>query len=341
MPYRYKDPVGQKRVTLEEVARVAGVSRATVSRVVNGVATVDETIRKTVERAISSTGYLPNLAARSLVTRRADAIALVLPHENRIVGDPFFTRIVRGVTGILRPIGVHLVLIMTGPDTGDQVMSDLRQGRLDGVILVHTHQADPLPERLVQGRQPVVLSARPAEPMPITYVDVNQKAGGAMAAEHLVTRGCRNVATITGSLDRSPGHDRLAGFREAMAVSGWPDVVTVEGDFTAESGAAAMEQLLRRYPDVDGVFIASDLMAQGALPVLRRHGRSVPDDVAVVGFDDSSAALSCDPPLTTVRQPVEDMAAEMARQLLRQIDSSDTPVRSVIFEPLLVVRQSA
>jgi DNA-binding LacI/PurR family transcriptional regulator len=333
--------VPQKRVTLEEVARVAGVSRATVSRVVNGVATVDETIRRTVQRAISATGYLPNLAARSLVTRRADAIALVLPHENRIVGDPFFTRIVRGVTGILRPLGVHLVLIMTGPDTGDQVLSDLRQGRLDGVILVHTHQADPLPGQLVRGRQPVVMSARPAEPMPITYVDVNQQAGGAMAAEHLVARGCRNVATITGSLDRPPGHDRLAGFRAAMGTFGNFDVWTVEGDFTAESGAMAMEKLLRNHPEVDGVFIASDLMAQGALPVLRKNGLSVPDDVAVVGFDDSSAALNCDPPLTTVRQPVEDMAAEMARQLLRQIDDEDTPVRSVIFEPILVVRQSA
>ncbi len=308
---------------------------------VNRVTTVDESIRKVVERAISSTGYLPNLAARSLVTRRADAIALVLPHENRIIGDPFFTRVVRGVTGILRPIGVHLVLIMTGPDTGDQVLSDLRQGRLDGVILVHTHQTDQLPGELLRSRRPVVLSARPAEPLPITYVDVNQKAGGAMAAEHLVARGCRYVATITGSLDRPPGHDRLTGFRNAMATMGQPDVVTVEGDFTAESGAAAMEQLIQQYPEVDGVFIASDLMAQGALPVLRKHGRSVPDDVAVVGFDDSNAALNCDPPLTTVRQPVEDMAAEMARQLLRQVERSDTPIRAVIFEPVLVVRQSA
>jgi DNA-binding LacI/PurR family transcriptional regulator len=333
--------VPQKRITLEEVARVAGVSRATVSRVVNGVATVDESIRKTVERAISSTGYLPNLAARSLVTRRADAIALVLPHENRIIGDPFFTRVVRGVTGILRPSGVHLVLIMSGPDTGEQVLSDLRQGRLDGVILLHTPQADRLPGELVRSRQPVVLSARPTEPMPITYVDVNQRAGGAMAAEHLVARGCRNVATISGSLDRPPGRDRLSGFRDTMAALGQPDVVTVDGDFTAGSGAAAMERLIRLHPEVDGVFIASDLMAQGALPVLRRHGRSVPDDVAVVGFDDSSAALNCDPPLTTVRQPVEDMAAEMARQLLRQVERSDTPIRAVIFEPVLVVRQSA
>ncbi|MBE1468377.1 LacI family DNA-binding transcriptional regulator [Kibdelosporangium phytohabitans] len=334
-------PRHQKRVTLEEVARIAGVSRATVSRVVNGVASVDESIRRTVEKAISTTGYLPNLAARSLVTRRADAVALVLPSEDRIVGDPFFTRIVRGVSGVLSPLGVHLVLMTTSADTGDQVVADLRQGRLDGVILVHTYRADPLPNRLVRGRQPVVLSARPADPIPITYVDVNQTAGGALAAEHLVARGCHRVATITGSLDRPPGHDRLAGFCSAMARLGQPGVICVEGDFTRQSGAAAMRRLITAHPEVDGVFIASDLMAEGALPVLREHGRRVPDDVAVVGFDDSSAALSCDPPLTTVRQPVEDMAAEMARQLLKQVDQIDTPIRSVIFEPSLVIRQSA
>jgi DNA-binding LacI/PurR family transcriptional regulator len=275
------------------------------------------------------------------VTRRADAIALVLPAENRIVGDPFFTQIVTGVTRIVRPLGVHLVLMMTGPDTDEQVLTDLRQGRLDGVVLVHTHENDPLPGLLIKSQRPVVLSARPSQPIPITYVDVNQTGGAALAAEHLVNRGCQRVATITGSLDRSPGHERLAGFREAMAALGQPEISAVEGNFTRESGAAAMERLIAEHPSVDGVFIASDLMAEGALPVLRRHGRRVPEDVAVVGFDDSSAALACDPPLTTVRQPVEDMAAEMARQLLRQVDDVDIPVRAVIFEPTLVVRESA
>jgi DNA-binding LacI/PurR family transcriptional regulator len=309
--------------------------------VVNGVTTVDENIRVVVERAISATGYLPNLAARSLVTRRADAIALVLPSENRIVGDPFFTQIVTGVTRVVRPLGVHLVLMMTGPDTGEQVVTDLRQGRLDGVILLHTHNNDPLPGLLVKSHRPVVLSARPSSPLPITFVDVNQTAGAALAAAHLVGRGCHQVATITGSLDRPPGHERLAGFRAAMSDLGQPDILAVEGDFTRESGAEAMERLLVTCPSVDGVFIASDLMAEGALPVLRRRDRRVPEDVAVVGFDDSTAALTCDPPLTTIRQPVQDMAAEMARQLLRQVDDPDTPVRSVIFEPTLVVRQSA
>lgn len=324
-----------KRVTLEEVARAAGVSRATVSRVVNGVTSVDESIRQAVEEAISTTGYLPNLAARSLVTRRADAVALVLPDEDRVLGDPFFGRVVRGVMTVTAPSGLHLVLTTTAAGTGDQVLSDLKRGRLDGVILVHTSPDDPLPARLVGAHHPVVLSARPQNPLSITYVDVNQTAGASLAAQHLQRAGRSRIATVAGPQDNPAGQDRLTGFRAALG-----DVPWAEGDFTMRGGAAAMERLLASHPDVDGVFVASDLMAQGAIPVLRRAGKQVPGDVAIVGFDDSSAALDCEPPLTTVRQPTEEMAAEMARLLVRQIEHPETPVTSVVFEPSLVVRHS-
>jgi DNA-binding LacI/PurR family transcriptional regulator len=338
-PSGYKEAVPRrpvsKRVTLEEVARAAGVSRATVSRVVNGVSSVDENIRHAVEEAISTTGYLPNLAARSLVTRRADAVALVLPDEGRVLGDPFFGRVVRGVMSVTAPAGLHLVLTTTGAGTREQVVSDLLRGRLDGVILVHTSPADPLPAQLVSNHFPVVLSARPPTPLAITYVDVNQTAGAALAARHLIRTGRTRIATIAGPQDTPAGQDRLTGFRAAVG-----DVPWVEGDFTMRSGAGAMARLLAAHPDVDGVFVASDLMAQGAIPVLRGEGRRVPDDVAIVGFDDSSAALDCDPPLTTVRQPTEEMAAEMARLLVRQIERPETPVSSVVFEPSLVVRRS-
>lgn len=295
-----------------------------------------------VELAISDTGYLPNPAARSLVTRRADAVALVLPDEDRMLGDPFFGRVVRGVLSVTNPSGLHLVLMtvpMTmGTEIRQQVTSDLRRVRLDGVILIHTDPQDPLPALLVGERFPVVLSARPTEPVSITYVDVNQMAGAILAARHLLALGRRRITTIAGPQHTSAGQDRLAGFRAACgaAFAGW-----VAGDFTLRSGIDAAERLLAQVPDTDAVFIASDLMAQGAVPVLRRHGLRVPEDVAVVGFDDSSAALNCDPPLTTVRQPTEDMAAEMARLLLRQIAHPETPVSAVVFEPSLVVRRSA
>jgi DNA-binding LacI/PurR family transcriptional regulator len=336
----YKEVVPRRpmtrRVTLEEVARAAGVSRATVSRVVNGVTSVDDNIRQAVEEAISNTGYLPNLAARSLVTRRADAVALVLPDSERVLGDPFFGRVVRGVMTVTAPAGLHLVLTTTGVGTGDQVVSDLKRGRLDGVILIHTSPDDPLPGRLLDGHFPVVLSARPPVPLPITYVDVHQTAGASLAAQHLHYAGRTRLATIAGPQDTPAGQDRLRGFLDAVGA----DVPWVAGDFTQPSGETAMTRLLAEHPDVDGVFVASDLMARGALPVLRRAGRRVPEDVAVVGFDDSSAALDCDPPLTTVRQPTEEMAAEMARLLVRQIEHPETPVAAVIFQPTLVVRHS-
>ncbi len=317
------------------------MSRATVSRVVNGVTSVDENIRQAVERAISTTGYHPNLAARALVTQRAEAVALVLPGEERMVGDPFFGRIISGVSSVLRPLGLHLVLMVTGKDTNDQVLTDLRRGRLDGAILIYSDLTDPLPALLVNSRLPVVLSGRPRRPLRITYVDVNQQAGAGLAASHLVGLGRQRIATISGPLDNPAAQDRLTGFRAAMASLGQASVVSVAGDFTRESGGVAMERLLTEVPDLDGLFIASDLMAHGALPVLRRHGRAVPDQVAIVGFDDSSAALACEPPLTTIRQPVEAMAAEMARQLLMQVEHPDTPTAAVIFDPTLVVRQSA
>ncbi|CAL9394938.1 Ribose operon repressor [Actinosynnema sp. ALI-1.44] len=324
----------RRPVTLEEVARVAGVSRATVSRVVNGVATVDVELRRVVEKAISATGYVPNRAARSLVTRRAGAIGLVLPDEDRTVHDPYFGRVVSGVLPAIRSLGVQLVLT----SGHEQVVDDIRQGRLDGVILIHTHDADPLPRLLTRANLPVVLAARPVRPVPITYVDVDQAAGAALAADHLVGRGARRLATITGPLAGTPGQDRLRGFREAVARHGLPEPFVVEGDFTREGGAAAVRELPA---DVDGLFVASDLMASGALPVLRQRGRRVPGDVRVVGFDDSPPAVESDPPLTTVRQPVEDMAAEMVRLLVERVERPDRPTSSVVFAPTLVVRESA
>jgi DNA-binding LacI/PurR family transcriptional regulator len=206
---------------------------------------------------------------------------------------------------------------------------------------VSTHAEDPLPARLVEAKLPAVLYARPARPVPISYVDLDHQAGAKLAADHLVGLGCKQVATVSGPLDVPASQDRLTGFRDAMARHGFPYVPIAEGGFTSASGEAAMERLLAEHPGIDGVFAANDLMAQGALLVLHKHRRRVPEDVALVGFDDSSPALVCRPRLTTVRQPVEDMAAGMARMLLDQVDEPGLRPKSVIYEPALVVRESA
>ncbi|GIG00322.1 LacI family DNA-binding transcriptional regulator [Catellatospora citrea] len=342
----------QRLPTLEDVAQVAGVSRATVSRVINNIRNVDPQLHKVVWDAVTATGYVPNRAARSLVTGRTGAIALVVseaenraaddPFLGRFFSDPFFGRVVGGVLSVLRPSGVHLALVLAGDeDACAKVVSDVRQGQVDGVVVLSLHPHDPLPRLLADAGVPAVLYGRPAAPMPISYVDVATYQGAKLAADHLVARGCQHVATISGSVDMPAGVDRLNGFREAMAKQGVAYVPSYDGGFTQEGGERAMERLLAEHPEVDGVFVASDVMAQGAMMVLRDRGKSVPDDVAVIGFDDSSAALSSRPPLTTVRQPVEDMAAEMARLLLTRIDSRANRTTSVIFDPDLVLRASA
>ncbi|WP_327112663.1 LacI family transcriptional regulator [Streptomyces sp. NBC_01341] len=338
--------------TLEDVAAVAGVSRATVSRVINGATTVDPALRRVVEEAVATTGYVPNRAARSLVTRRTDSIALVVsererrpvaePFVGRMFSDPHFGRVVGGVLDVLRPAGIQMVLMLADDETSrNQLLSYLRQGHVDGVVLISSHADDPLPALLHDTRLPAVLAGRPLRPSPLTYVEADQRAGARMAADLLVSLGRRHIASIAGPQDRPAGQARLDGFLDALAAHGIGDVEVAEGDFTHTGGASAMRKLLHDRPGLDGVFIASDLMALGALPVLLRAGRDVPGDVAVVGFDDSSAALACDPPLTTVRQPVEEMASEMARLLLKQIGKSGRPEPSVVFHPTLVRRESA
>ncbi|RST20184.1 LacI family transcriptional regulator, partial [Streptomyces sp. WAC04770] len=284
--------------TLEDVARAAGVSRATVSRVINGVRNVDPAIQEVVRQAVSVTGYAPNRAARSLVTRRADAVALVVSGAGveaepgagaaagdggsftaQVFADPFFGRVVTGVVDYLRPRGMHPVLMFAETSRArDEVVAYLRQGSADGALVVSTHAGDPLPGLLAEAGLAAVLFARPARPVPISYVDLAHQDGARLAAEHLLARGCRRLATISGPLDVPAGRARLTGFRDALARHGHAYTPVDEGRFTQESGEAAMERLLAEHPDLDGVFAANDLMATGACHVLREHGRRVPED---------------------------------------------------------------
>jgi DNA-binding LacI/PurR family transcriptional regulator len=339
--------------TLEDVARVAGVSRATVSRVINGIRNVDPQLHEVVWDAVGRTGYVPNRLARSLVTRRTGTVALVVsdseshdddPFMSRFFADPYFGRVVGGLMSVLRAQGVQLALQIVGTEEGRRrLIGDLRNGQADGAVVLSLPPVDPLPRMLTDGGIPAVLIGRPAEPVPINYVDLANETGATLAAEHLLARGCRQIGMISGPADVPASSDRISGFRRTMAKHGHAWVPTATGNFTQESGEAAMRTLLAAHPqpELDGVFVANDLMALGALLALREAGRRVPDDVAMVGFDDSSAAGAARPALTTVRQPLEDMAAEAARLLLAHIEDPTGRVSSVIYEPELVVRQSA
>jgi DNA-binding LacI/PurR family transcriptional regulator len=335
---------------LEDVAKAAGVSRATVSRVVNGIATVNPSIRTAVTKAIETTGYIPNAAARTLVNRRSGTVALVISGSDgsadQLFRDPFFGRITGGVvqhlrSGTTQP-AMHPTLMLADSDAARREAVDfVRRGNADGALLVSTHAGDPLPQLFVDAGIPAVLFARPAVPVPISFVDLAHEAGAALAADRLADRGCRRVATIAGPADLPAANGRLSGFQRAMERRGVPYVDVVRGNFTTESGERAMTELLERAPDLDGVFAANDLMAIGALRVLHEHGRSVPDEVALIGFDDSEPARLARPRLTTVAQPVEAMAARMTAILLDQLASPGIGLTSVVFDPELVLRESA
>ena len=338
------------RPTLEAVARRAGVSRATVSRVINGSPTVAESIQQAVRRAVAELGYVPNQAARSLVTQRTDSFALVLPESTSRVfsDDQFFPGIIRGVSQELEEVDKQLVLLMAGSAAGhDRVARYATARHVDGVLFASMHGADPLPGDLFRKGIPVVCSGRPLPPSPdhtadqspVPYVDVDHIGGVATAVRHLISAGRSRIATIAGPQDMVAGIERLTGYREGLAAAGYRPIVAV-GDFTRESGAEAMRWLLADEPRLDAVFAASDLMAHGALRTLREAGRRVPDDVAVIGFDDIELARYTDPPLTTVRQPILRIGRMMARQLLR-LAAGEQIEPAVVLPTELVLRDSA
>ncbi len=343
------------RPTLETVAARAGVSRATVSRVVNGGAGVRTELRAKVQRAVEELGYVPHLAARTLVTRRNGAVAVVIGEpESRVFSDPFIGRQLGGISKELSAADLQLVLLVVD-DRHDyeRVGRYLAGGHVDGALMFSLHRDDPLPAMARKACLPTVFGGRPSrlggnsDPSAL-YVDSDNRGGGRLAVQHLLDRGCRRIATITGPLDQASAADRLDGWRDVLVDSADPELVA-EGDFTPRGGGKAMARLLERCPDLDGVFAASDLMASGALHVLREQGKRVPEDVAVVGFDDiESVAEWTDPPLTTVHQDIEGMARLMARLLLRQLATEESgsteaaaPLSSVITSTRLVVRASA
>ncbi|TDB90222.1 LacI family transcriptional regulator [Actinomadura sp. KC216] len=330
------------RPTLEEVATRAGVGRGTVSRVINGSPRVSPQAREAVLKAIDELGYVPNRAARTLVTRRTDTVALVVAEsDQRLFDEPYFAGIIRGIGNGLADTGLQLLLALArSPAEYGRLEDYLTTQHVDGVLLTSLHAEDPLPAKLEANGVPTVLGGRPPGLSPVSYVDVDNRSGAREAVAHLVAAGRRRIATIAGPQDMGVGIDRLAGYRDALAAAGLPELVEY-GDFGEASGIAAAERLLAADPSVDAVFAADDPMALGALRVLHRHGRRVPGDVAVIGFDDSAAAPLADPPLTTVHQSPEEMGREMARLLVSRIRGETVADPVVILRPHLVLRESA
>ncbi|MFD9035411.1 LacI family DNA-binding transcriptional regulator [Streptomyces sp. NPDC059567] len=338
-------PAGRRRpATIHDVAREAGVSRGTVSRVLNGGHYVSPTAKAAVDAAIRRTGYVVNRHARSLITGKSDSVAFLLTEpQERFFEDPNFNVLLRACTQALAAQDIPLLLMIAG--TEDERRRNLRYieaGHVDGVLLVSSHSGDPVVAQLHAAGVPVVACGKPlGQTAKIGYVAADDRDGARDMVRHLYETGRRRIATVTGPLDTPGGVERLAGYRETLAECGLPadDALIATGDYSRASGESAAALLLERAPDIDAVFVASDLMAQGVLDALDRAGRRVPEDVAVGGFDDSQAAVSSRPPLTTISQPWDRISTEMVRMLLARIGGEEPS--AVILPTELVRRESS
>ncbi|MET0297983.1 MAG: LacI family DNA-binding transcriptional regulator [Microbacterium sp.] len=336
-----ENAASHRRPTIRDVAAAAGVSRGTVSRVINGGHWVSPDAREAVDDAIRRTGYTTNHHARSLATGRSNSIAFLLTESQHLLfSDPTFALLLRGATQALADRDMTLVLLVADTEVAQaNIEHYVRAGHVDGVLLISSHESNTLLTSLVSAGVPTVCSGIPlGEHAYVPTVSVLEEDSARVMTRHLLDRGYERIAIITGPNDTPGGRYRLEGFREEMGDRFDPDLVE-QDTYDRDAGAAAMTRLLERAPDIDAVFAASDVMAVGAVAAARRLGRRVPEDIAVAGFDDSGLAATHDPPLTTMRQPWAEISAKMVEMLLDVING--VPRQPVVLPTTLVIRESA
>jgi LacI family transcriptional regulator len=328
--------------TLEEIAKISGVSRSTVSRVINNDERVNETTRQRVLEIIRQSDFHPNTAARRLAGGRTRILGLVIPRGvSAIFTDPYFPILIQSVSSACNAHNYSMMLWLAEYDHESRMIQQiLNNGLIDGVIMASAIVDDPVLTALSGHQMPLVLIGRHPFRTDINYVDVDNLNSARQAVAHLLRLGRRRIATIAGPATMTVGIDRLEGYKAALKKHGLivdPDLI-VESDFSEGGGYAAMKRLLNF--NIDAVFAASDAMATGALRALREKELPVPGEISVVGFDDMPFAARSDPPLTTIRQPTQRVGAVAVESLLNIIeDPSIAPVR-ILLPTDLVIRES-
>ncbi len=329
-------------ITLEQIAEIAGVSRSTVSRVVNGNDRVREETRHKVQAVIDELNFQPNIAARSLAAGRTGIIGLVIPAGvSALFKDPYFPQLIQGITAACNEKEYSMMLWVDEPTYHLRTIRQvLYSGLLDGVIISSMLMDDPIIKSLYQRKMPFVLIGRHPD-LDVNYLDVDNKTAAFTATSHLIELGYDRIATITGPKNMIAGYDRYCGYCNALEQHGMnlDELMVVEGDFTEESGYVGMIKLLQYSPNA--VFVANDSMAMGAYRALNLENLSVPKDIAIVGFDDAPVASLSNPPLTTMRQSPYEMGFKAVNLLIDVINHPDEQPKQVVLESELIIRRSS
>ncbi|MCL2472006.1 MAG: LacI family transcriptional regulator [Propionibacteriaceae bacterium] len=338
-----------ERVTLDDVAASAGVSRATASRALTGSGPASAAVQERVKAAAEQLGFTPNQAAQALASKRAPAsdktraIALVIPEPTaQDMTDRFVTGMIAGMAEALRSTNFRQLLVVVHPDDPPEKTASLvNPGFVDGAIVLSHQLTVPVDRALDRDIVPTVYVGRPRQrETTVMYVDVDNWLGARQATRRLIERGAKKIGCIAGPSEIPAVQDRTSGWNAGLREAGYEPGPIVSAAFSRAGGAEAMRQMLDN--EFDAVFVQSDMMAVGAIQVLTKAGRTVGTDPLIVSFDDSDVARLISPRLTSVTNPPAELSLRASRMLLRVLDSDQEPgvVKPDIITPALVIRES-
>lgn len=332
-----------EKLTIEQISKLAGVSQATVSRVINDYPHIRPEVREKVQRIIDETGYRPSVVARSLASDRSNVIGVVIPSAvQELFTDPYFPRLMQGIsqTATARDLTLTLFIFHTREEEARTIRSVINTGLLDGLIIAANHKDLAFLPLLLDKKMPFVLIGRPHElEEQITFVNTDNIGGAYMATEHLINLGRARIGIIT-VFRNTAGDDRYEGFRRAMTDHNIPifEDLVATGSFTTDSGYQAMKEILPGKPDA--VFACSDAMALGAMRAIREAGLRIPQDIAVVGYDNLPFANQAEPPLTTIQQPIKETGATAVETLIDILGNGAPAQCRMVLPNQLMVRES-
>lgn len=329
-------------ITLEDIAKISGYSRSTVSRVINNENGVSEKTRIAITKIIDENDYQPNLAARGLASGKSKIFGLVISHGiNDLFSDSFYSLLMQGVTKACAEKDYSVMLWLSKMLTKEELITKITKNTmLDGLIISSIEYQDPIIDEIINSEIPFVMVGQNSPNKSIHYVDTNNTKSAFQAVNHFIKLGYQRIATITGPTNKIAGRDRLEGYKTALLENNIeidPELIQL-GYFSDLGGYAAMEKLLKNKPEA--VFVASDTMAFGAIRAIKDAGLRIPEDIALIGFDNIPTSADMSPPLTTINQDIQKMGEVAVNMLIDLISKENKEIENIILPAELIIRDS-